>query len=309
MTNCLVTKLKASVNNPDLPKLGYIVAKMKNYSENYVELIYSGAIRVFIDGDNGSGNIKNVTTETTSRDNNRDVNFQKFSVGEYNVNIEKSPLFTQFHHYAGYMDVDLEQFKYCTNLQDLYFGSHPDPNAPSSNHNQREYFWKGDIANLANLTNLKSLVFNCHNINRENHKIYGNIESLSNLTNLQTLDIAEMKAFSGDIVKAFGKMTKLTTLNIFNTDCTGDTIDLVAAWRSNGKTTGQLVWNYMYASPGITFGGNKFGTEFNKSTLYWEPDWCAVVASTYVKCSKNTPSSKITEWQNDGKSVEVVNKA
>ena len=308
MGNCLVTKLKASVNNPDLPKLGYLLAKMKNTSGNYVDITYKDAIRVFIDGDNGSGHMKS-TTETTSRDNNRNNLFQKFSVGEYNVNIEKSPLFKAFYHSTGYMDIDLEQFKYCTSLEELYFGSHPDPNAPSSKPNQREYFWKGDIANLANLTNLKSLTFNCRDIPLENHKIYGNVESLSNLTNLQVLDISEMKKFTGDIVKAFGKMTKLTTLNIFNNACTGDTIDLVAAWRSNGKTTGQLAWNYMYASPGITFGGNKFGNEFGVSTLSWEPDWCAVVASAYVKCSKNTPSSKITEWQNAGKSVEVVNKA
>lgn len=308
MGNCLVTKLKASVNNPDLPKLGYLLAKMKNTSGNYVDFTYKDAIRVFIDGDNGSGHMKSIT-ETTSRDNNRNTIFQKFSVGEYNVNIEKSPLFKFFSHSTGYMDIDLEQFKYCTNLEELYFGSHPDPNAPSSKPNQREYFWKGDIANLANLTNLKSLTFSCTNVPLENHKIYGNVESLSNLTNLQVLDIAEMKKITGDIVKAFGKMTKLTTLHIFNNDCTGETIDLVASWRSNGKTTGQIAWKYMYSSPGITFGGNKLGEEFGNSTLSWEPGWCAVVASEYVKCSKNTPSSKITEWQNDGKSVEVVNKA
>lgn len=307
MTNCLVTKLKASVNNPDLPKLGYIVVKMKNSSGNYVDITYMNAIRVFIDGDNGSGHMKSIEG-TTSRDNNRNTRFQNFSAGEYYVNIEKSPLFTLFHHSTGYMDLDLEQFKYCKNLETLYFGSHPDPNAPSSKPNQRECFWKGDIANLANLTNLKSLTFNCKNIPIENQKTYGNVESLSNLTNLQTLDISEQKKFTGDIVKAFGKMTKLTTLYIFNNACTGDTIDLVAAWRSNGKTTGEFDWSYMYTSPGITFGGSKFGKEFSLSTLYWESNWCAVVDSAYVKCSKNTPSSKITEWQNAGKSVEVVNK-
>lgn len=308
MTNCLVTKLKASVNNPDLPKLGYIVAKMKNTSGDYVDITYKDAIRVFIDGDNGSGHIKNVAG-TTARDNNRDISFQKFSVGEYYVNIEKSTLFKFFSHSAGYMDVDLEQFKYCTNLEELHFGSHSDPNAPSSKPNQREYFWKGDIANLANLTNLKVLNWTCNDIPYENHKVYGNVESLSNLINLQTLRIAEMKAFTGDIVKAFGKMVKLTDIRIANNACTGDTIDLVAAWRNNGKTTGQLNWNYMFASPGITFGGKKFESEFGVANLYWEPDWCAVVASAYAKCSKNTPSSKITEWQNAGKSVEVVDKA
>ena len=308
MGNCLVTKLKASVNNPDLPKLGYILAKMKNTSGDYVDITYKDAIRVFIDGDNGSGHMKSVEG-TTSRDNNRDKSFQKFSVGEYYVNIEKSPLFKYFSHSAGYMDVDLEQFKYCTNLEELYFGSHSDPNPPSSKPNQREYFWKGDIANLANLTNLKVLKWSCNDIPYENHKVYGNVESLSNLTNLQTLHIGEMKAFTGDIVKAFGKMVKLTDTKISNNACTGDTIDLVAAWRSNGKTTGELDWNYMFASPGITFGGNKFDNEFGVAKLHWEPDWCAVVASAYVKCSKNTPSSKITEWQNAGKSVEVVDKA
>lgn len=308
MGNCLVTKLKASVNNPDLPKLGYIVAKMKNTSGDYVDITYKDAIRVFVDGDNGSGHIKNIAG-TTARDNNRDNSFQKFSVGEYYVNIEKSPLFKFFSHSAGYMDVDLEQFKYCTNLEELYFGSHSDPNAPLSKPNQREYFWKGDIANLANLTNLKVLKWTCNDIPYESHKVYGNVESLSNLTNLQTLNIGEMKAFTGDIVKAFGKMVKLTDMRIANNACTGDTIDLVAAWRNNGKTTGQLDWNYMFASPGITFGGKKFESEFGVAKLYWEPDWCAVVASAYAKCSKNTPSSKITEWQNAGKSVEVVDKA
>ena len=161
MGNCLITKLKASVNNPDLPKLGYIVAKMKNTSGDYVDITYKDAIRVFVDGDNGSGHIKNVAG-TTARDNNRDNSFQKFSVGEYYVNIEKSTLFKFFSHSAGYMDVDLEQFKYCTNLEELYFGSHSDPNAPSSKPNQREYFWKGDIANLANLTNLKVLKWTCN---------------------------------------------------------------------------------------------------------------------------------------------------
>ncbi len=307
MTNCLVTKLKASVNNPDLPKLGYIVAKMKNSSGDYVDFTYKGAIRVFIDGDDGSGHIKNMAG-TTVRDNNRDTNFQKFSAGEYYVNIEKSPLFTYFYHSTGYMDLDLEEFKYCTNLETLYFGSHPDPNTPSS-ENRRDAFWKGDIANLANLTNLKNLTFACQNVPLEKQKTYGNVESLSNLTNLQTLSIGEQKNFTGDIVKAFGKMTKLTTLDIFNNACAGDTIDLVAAWRSNGKTTGNFRWNYMYTSPGITFGGKKFGYEFAASQLYWESDWCAVVASEYVKCSKNTPSSKITEWQSAGKSVEVVDKA
>lgn len=308
MGNCLVTKLKASVNNPDLPKLGYLSAKMKNTSGDYVDFSYKETIRVFIDGDNGSGHIKNIEG-TTSRDNNRDKSFQKFSVGEYYVNIEKSPLFKLFSHSAGYMDVDLEQFKYCTNLEELYFGSHSDPNAPSSKPKQREYFWKGDIANLAYLTNLKILRWDCQDIPYENHKVYGNIESLSNLTNLQELSIAEMKTFTGDIVKALGKMVKLTDCRIYNNACTGDTIDLVAAWRSNGKTTGELDWNYMFASPGITFGGNKFGHEFTIAKLNWEPDWCAVVASAYVICSNNTPSSKITEWQSAGKSVEVVDKA
>lgn len=308
MGNCLVTRLKASVNNPDLPKLGYLLAKMKNSSGGYVDFTYKGAIRVFIDGDNGSGHIKNIAG-TTSRDNNRDNSFQKFSVGEYNVNIEKGSLFKAFYHSTGYMDIDLEQFKYCTSLEELSFGSHPDPNAPSSKPNQREYFWKGDIANLANLTNLKILKWDCKDMPYENHKVYGNIESLSNLTNLQELSIAEMKTFTGDIVKAFGKMVKLTDMRIANNACTGETIDLVAAWRSNGKTTGQLDWNYMFASPGITFGGKKYGSEFGVCTLSWEPDWCAVVASAYVICSKNTPSSKITEWQSAGKSVEVVDKA
>ena len=80
MANCLVTKLKASVNNPGLPKLDYIVVKMKNSSGNYVDFTYNGDIRVFMDGDNGSGHMKN-SVGTTARENNRSTDFLKFSAG------------------------------------------------------------------------------------------------------------------------------------------------------------------------------------------------------------------------------------
>lgn len=287
MKNCLVTKLKASVDNDSLLKLGEGVFLAK-YSSSawYIFSVYTaevpkGIVTVTgatvksggekIDANhfyagytlNGAVNLENASAGA----------IVKFSVdNKYNLSkITSAPL-------NGFADV-----KYChlveffltpalipfdniesLNLDEMQGWVNPLEltkfNVDLNNLNAANYLY-GDIANLAQFTNLTELVIVQSNIS-------GNIASLAPLVNLTTLQFNKNANITGNIA-SLGTLVNLTTLNSFNTNLIGSIEGFVQAQRTAGRTTESTGITIPYGlGSGVTFNGNLIGNALNR-VLTW----------------------------------------
>lgn len=193
----LITKLKGSVNNDNLPKLGVITLKAKQVDgtpttkQQYMRLNVRDAsianpVVVSVDG-NGYFTVGSGSTHLTSYNiaisgSNADLNF---SNGNYNVYISDKYRVTQ-----------------------IYLGDY----SPSGN---AQHVLNLDLSMLSYATSLTSFFASYHSLS-------GNIEHLAH-SPLASLQIANVPDVYGDI-SAF---TELIALNTFNSGVEGDLSDIM----------------------------------------------------------------------------------
>lgn len=243
--NCLVTKLKESVSNDSLRKLGCISFNVNCTGE---ESVYqrrlslkanSNNVEIKVVG-NGSftvdGNSTSYTTYTLIA--NRDYYFN-FNAGTYKVeitnkydliyslvidNIGLNRVFTQ----------SIGDFSYCENITDLSLSFEIDA--------------RGNINELNHVNELKFL-----NLNHTN--VEGDIKYFGNFLNLSTLDIQESQIV-GDIVN-LSKNISLTVFKVSQPGVVGSIESLAEGMlaQPTPRTSGTL---FVQGNGKITYNGQVF---------------------------------------------------
>lgn len=218
--NCLVTKLKGSVNNDKLLKLGELRIEFQNVGERkYFTVKYDADARI---------ELKDAVFES---DYSQYGNAMDVTPGNYGISFSAKPsrasLLNKYHItelalYDSGAAFDLEKLEMCKALNRLDASTVPvygnvkhllpldnlsDVNVSSSNV-------EGDISGLA-VKSLRKLQFpDCN-------KLIGNIAAISSLTNLTTLSFSTCPNVYGDI-SSLSEMTSLTELSFYSTKISGD---------------------------------------------------------------------------------------
>lgn len=205
MEKCLITKLKGSVDNNSLLKLGEMRIKVSEDTSNtpsrhkIVLTFYEDAVLSII----GNGYF---TNDSLSANNGKSISVKAYvqtelyvSNGNFEISIPNKYALTYFRIYASNISVDIEDLKYSTELTSIILSETPS---------------YGDISALSNLTKLTYIgAFMCT-------KIYGDISALSNLTGLTNFGLVSTK-ISGDI-SVLSNLTGLTMFTISETNVSGD---------------------------------------------------------------------------------------
>lgn len=213
MNKCFITKLPSSVDNDNLPVLGQLRInwlKQDNLTDNEARAIAlrtNDSITVNVSGahftdstlTSNLGNTKTITAADglvwlyVSNDSNAVLTIDnKYALVALSfVRPGKDTL-------ARSVYFDIEDIKYCTNLNSLGL-----TNTQVS----------GDISALSNLTNLTS-------IGLANTQVGGDISALSKLTMLTIMDLSYTQV-SGDI-SALSNLTNLAIISLPRTQVSGD---------------------------------------------------------------------------------------
>ena len=279
--DCLVTKLKATVNNSNLKKLGVIKmrivvganAQINRMAENST-LGAQMKIKAYGDGyftTTKGGNVRLGDEVTFSQ--------EVFPVqGEYDIEVSyKYNAHDLVMLNVTVKDIDFSDFDY-TELKNIgYFEDSTNVDydkIPSKNFNNLVNLnfdtnrnGKLNIDNFANNTTLTILRIN----SVVNGQISGNISALSNNTALTKFDCKTSK-ITGDI-SALGGCTALTRTEIYQSKISGSIESLAAAQVAAGRTSGSLV--VFYSAP-VTYNGEspldsaiktiKFGSSMENPT-------------------------------------------
>lgn len=218
--NCLVTKLKGSVNNDKLLKLGELRIDFQNIGDRkFFTVKYDADARI---------ELKDAVFES---DYSKYGNAMDVSAGSYGISFSAKPsrasLLNKYHItelalYNTGAAFDLEQLEMCKALNRLDANTVPvygnvkhllvldklsDIDVTSSNV-------EGDISGLA-VKSLRKLQFSVCN------KLTGNIAAISSLTNLTTLLFSSCTNVYGDI-SSLSEMVSLTELSFYSTKISGD---------------------------------------------------------------------------------------
>ena len=209
MNNCLVTTLKAAVNDNSLLRMGEMRIKISyiespnEYSQS-ITLGFSKSVDLEIIGEgyftDATLNANNGKKLTCNAGNNviyfSNGNYEIAILDKYSLNyLQTSSRNDKFYPNKA---IDLKNLKYLEHLTTVISGANN---------------LSGDISALSGLTNLTSLSI-------VNSNLLGDISALSGLTSLTTLNIG-VDNLSGDI-SALSSMTSLKTLSMNNNKLSGD---------------------------------------------------------------------------------------
>lgn len=271
-TNCLVKKLKGTVNNPNLEKFGHIILECVSGSNNFVNIVCAPgyeSLKVTVI----EGSIDHVTSGVSMIDSTHCVIPSDIGSG--------SGFFTPNANQA--IVIDVEGFYGMKNMLPYLHG---DKNVNRLRYTQATVI---DVRNPASAFNVESFssFSACESIELRDtgNKLNGNLSFIkdfpltnflymfapstiqvqlnasdfSNITTLVTLILEDNKisTISGDIATLFGSLTSLTTLRIAGTNISGTVEGFVAAQIAAGRTT----------CTGITIGRNLAGVTYNGSVI------------------------------------------
>lgn len=271
-TNCLVKKLKGTVNNPNLEKLGHVTLECVSGSNNFVPIVCASgyeSLKVTVI----EGSIDHVTSGVSMKDSTHCVVPSGASTG--------TGFFTPNANQAIVIDVE----GYC-GMRDSFPYLHGDKNLNKLRYTQatridvRNPASEFDVESFSSFSACKSI-----ELRDTENKLKGNLSFIkdfsltnflymsapstiqvqlnasdfSNITTLVTLILEDNKisTISGDIATLFGSLTRLTTLRIAGTNISGTVEGFVAAQIAAGRTT----------CTGITIGRNLAGVTYNGSVI------------------------------------------
>ncbi len=277
--NCLVTKLKSAVSDSSLEKLGEMSISVVNSNvderliansvngESIISIIESGFVIKDINGN-------------TSSSFPCDGKTLFFPVGSYTINITNKYALTDIRTSLGIVSVDKIKYSPIDKLQARLEGS---------------------IENLASLSSITSLVI------KNGSTLAGNFNTLINLPNITELGVQSPNIY-GDI-KDIANSSRLIycVFEIVNSSIEGSIEELVSSLKTVlGENQSKKI---NIRTSGVTFGELStsqipVSTQYNPS-LQWNYDRIYYVGDTWV-WAKNAPASQITDWENAGKTVTVV---
>lgn len=237
MNECLVTKLRASINDDSLSRLGGFTFKMKDINttlnQGYVRILFEVPTDVIVQIINDGYFYKPNSTEI---DYTVGKTKSFTSVKTLDLHIAPSskvcvrPRYNINYILATGIEIDLSEFTYMPEL---------------------------NLVRLGNET-----------------IVSGNTEVFRNYTKLSELNIP-LTAITGKVTD-FGKLTNLTILNISNTKVSGSLEEFVAAQIQNGRTEATIGFYYPgYTNltyKGAPLKGMSLSSNDNTSKLSWTSD-------------------------------------
>ena len=228
--DCLITKLKGTVNDGSLPKLGSMLFKLRTTTTNLVKIEAIGKDVSFSSAD--GSNIFSISSggeEKTNAINVAESNtvfYVDASKGvtisiDNKYNLEKLDVYRSTDTHELTVDLNFEDLKYCKKLSWLaliYMTLTGDISALSgltelTNISLYSTQVTGDISALQNLTELT-------NIGLDSTQVTGDISALQNLTELTNISLDSTQV-TGDI-SALQNLTELTNISLYSTQVTGD---------------------------------------------------------------------------------------
>ena len=275
MENCLVTKLKGTVNNDSLPILNAIRIKANagTYTAGSIALMFNK--KSSIDGLNGaelySGGVSVGTTFPFYVDIANEVSPQNEG-GNYVIRNKYNLTHFNSTKGNGLLEYELDEFKELPSIT--------------------AFTSKNDIVK-GDLSSFKNCPLTSFTLNKVSADVYGdfselpstitvldlsslnkayNTSELSHLVNVVTLAVGTNDLLTGPITD-FGNMKSITTLNVASTCLAGDIVDFVAIQRggSNPRTTCDRI--SMSWAGGVGRGLKFNGTEISASAstyIHWD---------------------------------------
>lgn len=250
MGNCLVTKLKGTVNNPDLKKLGELIITVSSKAageslsddQRLIGLGFSSEVKITAEG-------KEFTVEGEKHTEYMASSYKRyiFPEGEYKIHIENGAY--NFVSIGVGANTANSCF-YSINAEDLQFSS------PTMLVAQRFGFY-GELKQIDDtINNIEISDWNSPTSN----KCWLNTELLKNAKNLNSLHIFER--YNGENEHSYGNLADikspvLTQLLINITRITGDLYDMVKNMVAAGRNSGSL---YTQGNDFITYKGVPFVT-------------------------------------------------
>lgn len=268
MKNCIVKRLKSTVDNENLPYLDSIVihAVSDTSADNcgYIAFrtLENSPITIITSGDG----VLSETEEGLSGSTLKTITFTSveskniyFSKGDYNITVRNRNNINRLS-FGGSFIFDLTNLKYCKNL-----------NYINGNKNDYNIVFEGNLNEINNCTELVTISFTGQS------NIVGNISSISNIIKLRNLYLSAVS-------KIEGNLESLSTLNLLTTFVTSPKLEgslkgFADATVANSvpRTSGTLE---ITCNPLITLTGNddvigntvkrwiKFGTNLPSGAVY-----------------------------------------
>lgn len=345
MGNCLVTKLKASVNNDNLPIFGKItinVVPLLEISDSGQQSIYIEGINFTVEVSGGGyfsenyADLENpescLTTWTSPTDEPWGITFYFANVAStiritdtitkitvQSINVWNDSIFA----------VDLKTIAYNQSLDSLQVWQNSDvsvlKNLPNLNY---AYFVKcnGDFGFIRNspllevlkaydspsgLMLLSDVSDTVKNLSAQNIG-KGDLSSLTSNAGMISIEL-ENTDVTGSITD-IGGLTSLDTFNLFRTSVTGSIEDFVAAQVNAGRTSFSGEFRCYSALSFLTFGGNTYPDEAYQNHFFtWDgANKIVVYTGDYelANCprvyAKGATQQEIDAWEQAGKTVTVI---
>lgn len=274
MNNCSVTKLKASVNDPDLEKFGVLVLTTHDgeYSSFQLSLEATEGKTVVLSSD--GLNFKRYSGGTNPWVDNFTVGDEAVSfvlANEKTFEIkDKYNLRKIYVYYKNVDSVDISNYKYITTLEHIQ-GSH-----------------KGDLSNFINLVNLKVVDIS--------GGLTGNIANLRKATNLSSLKIPKCPNIEGEVC-FIGTCTSLTEFKFREAKINGSIEDFVAAQRGAMRTSCEGM-SFDGFGTTVTFNGSSVAAN-HAVTLSWTANTITYNGTEISNSDVITPTELeeiIAEW-------------
>ena len=242
--NCLVTKLKSTVNDNSLLKVGemfidIIEQESPTNQTNRLYLNTGNIADLVVEVENGAANLtldEGMASGWTNKITLVKNEFPSAPVyvrnGNYRVKVSSKYILTEVGRWTSNMSqnaisVDTKYLKYSTNMVTLISGL------------------SGNIANISGCTKL-TILYGLSSTN-----VTGSLSDLAPLTALTNLSLERNPNITGDIK---GIRQSLARLSVYETNITGELIEFVKTQRANGRTTDSCS-NGGWWGANITFNG------------------------------------------------------
>ena len=218
MGNCLVTKLKGTVQNSDLLRVGELrICVHKIYNPNgetqRINLNFTEDVKLEIIGDGYFTNatlVSNLGKSLTAKANTESLVY--VSNGDFEIAILNKYALTKINTRTNKKTAikDIADLKYSSSLNHLAINS---------------------VENVGYFSDIKPLT-SLYYIALSNANIKGSLSDLKSLTNLGYIIVGDTSNKLTGNVSSLKAMTKLDTLAILNSDVTGDLATLPSTCRS-----------------------------------------------------------------------------
>lgn len=275
MGKCLVTKLKETVNNDSLVKIGearFLISSNANYiivaadTANKVQLTLKGGT---FDGGSNQAYASTSTSATKKPVSDGGV-IEMTADNKYNITYLSDVFPVDFGQLAYSRITNIshintrvnEEFVNRLNAEGVTIDGAASFVYPELVKRFSLDFSGvkiaaigGNLASLSKFTGITELTL-------RTTKVYGDIDSLKNLTELNTLSLSNSADILGDI-KSLGKCTKLTNLSVAGTGVSGTLEDFVKAQRAAGRTAESTGITVYAANTNVTFNGIKQPSQLN----------------------------------------------